>query len=375
MKNFFILIFLVLLFTGNIFYHVSAKGINVKKADGICEAEKSLTKIKKSDYDKIWIDPTLDYKYSLDADAGDSHQNSTWLKKIWEFQMAYRNAMELCAVGDLELCKEIIDHIKYISKSNKMLLNKYKNTDDHDYYEATLHNNFNLGHLMTAYGIAFQQLKVDDETHEFIGRSFKKAIKSNSRLKKNTSSYNNHNINSARAYALFGTIWEDKKSIELAKKSLKKYYKNLTKEGAIKAEAVRGVRALYYTGKSIGLVISILNILEDGGEIAWTKEDIDWVRKSVKFYIDASDDNMLIYKWAKKKKHNTKGNPKRQEMTHAQQEWVRPFVKRYSNSDPKLVSQILNQLHVKLYLTADKKKTGGMWLLVDTKCFYPIEGI
>ena len=147
------------------------------------------------------------------------------------------------------------------------------------------------------------------------------------------------------------------------------------KEGALRVEAIRGEMALAYTGKSITAVISILNILEDGGEQAWSQTELDWVAKAVDFYIDASNDHMKIYKWAKQKKHNKNGNPKYQKMTHNQQGWVRPFIQRYQDSHPELVAKIFEQKDVRRYLQKDARKTGDQWSAIDSKCFFKIVDI
>ena len=350
-----------------------ADGIDVERATGKCYSHDYLSKVDFNEYDKIWIDPTLDYKYSLDKDKAGVDQDSDWLKQNWHFHSIYRNAIELCATGDVESCNDIVEHTKFLAENKKMFKNKYFDTHGHDYYESTLFNNFSIAHVLTAYGVAIQKVEVDADTHDKIGKQFKKAIKSNNRLKNDGQKYvNNHHLVSARSFALYGTIFDDAKAIKKAKSLLNRYYKTMTKEGALKYEAVRGHRALFYTGKTITAVISILNILEDGGEQAWTDREIEWVAKAVEFYIDASEDNMKIYKWAKQKKHNKKGDAKIQQMTHNQKGWVRPFVQRYTATHPELVEKVLGQYHVGLYLQNDTRKNGDQWILVDTKCFYNI---
>ena len=350
---------------------VRADGIDVERATGKCYAHNSLSSLQLEDYNKIWIDPTLDYKYSLSKDTEGVDQDSVWLEKTWDYHYRFRNAIELCATGDTEACNDIVEHTKFLAENKKMFKNKYWDRDGHDFYESTIFNNFSIAHVLMAYGVALQKVDVDAGTHQMIGESFKKAIKSNSRLK-SESKINNHNLVSARTFALYGTIFDDARAVKKAQNLLKKYYKTITKEGALKYEAIRGHRALFYTGKTITAIISILNILEDGGEQAWTDQEVEWVAKAVNFYIDASDDNMKIYKWAKKKKHNKKGDPKVQEMTHNQQGWIRPFVQRYADTHPELVAKVLGQYHVELYLQNDTRKNGDQWILVDTKCFYNI---
>ena len=62
-----------------------ADGIDINRATGECYAHNSLSSIKLIDYDKIWLDPTLDYKYSLDKDKEGVDQDSVWLETVWKF--------------------------------------------------------------------------------------------------------------------------------------------------------------------------------------------------------------------------------------------------------------------------------------------------
>lgn len=351
---------------------VRADGIDVNRATGECSAHFGISSIQFADYDKIWLDPTLDYKYSLDKDTEGVDQDSDWLKTVWKFQGYYRQSMERCAKGETDICDKIIQHTEYLASGDKMLKNKYWNKDGYEFYESTIFNNHSISHILMAYGVAIQRVDVDAGTHQMIGESFKKAVKSNKRTYCSSckTKINNHHLSSARAFALYGTIFDDDKAVTTARKLLDKYYRVITKEGALSVEAVRGEQALSYTGKSITAVISILNILEDGGERSWSQAEVDWVAKAVAFYIDASNDNMKIYKWAKKKKHNKNGNPKYQKMSHNQQGWVRPFIQRYEQSHPELVAKILKQKDVRKYLQRDTDKTGDQWSAIDGKCFF-----
>ena len=356
---------------------VRADGIDVNRATGECSAQYGITTIQFADYDKIWLDPTLDYKYSLDKDTEGVNQDSGWLETVWKFQGLYRQSMERCAKGETDICDKIVEHTEYLASGDKMLKNKYWNKDGYDFYESTIFNNHSISHILMAYGVAIQKVDVDAGVHQMIGESFKKAVKSNKRTYCGSckTKINNHHLASARAFALYGTIFDDDKAVATARNLLNKYYKVMSKEGALRVEAIRGEMALAYTGKSITAVISILNILEDGGEQAWSQAEIDWVAKAVNFYIDASNDHMKIYKWAKQKKHNKNGNPKYQKMTHTQQGWVRPFIQRYQHSHPELVARILEQKDVKRYLQRDTDKTGDQWSAIDGKCFFKIAEI
>ena len=349
-----------------------ADGIDINRATGQCYAHTSLSSIKLIDYDKIWLDPTLDYKYSLEKDTKNVNQDSAWLKTVWKFHDIYRQSLEKCAKGETDICKKIVEHTEYLASGDKMLKNKYWNKDGHDFYESTLFNNHSISHILMAYGVAIQQIDVDADTHQMIGESFKKAVKSNKRTYCGSckTKINNHHLSSARAFALYGTIFDDDKAVATARSLLNKYYKTMTKEGALRFEAMRGHRALYYTGKTITIIISILNILEDGGEQAWTEQETAWVIKAVDFYIDASNDHMKIYKWAKQKRHNNKGDAKVQQMTHTQQGWVRPFVQRFESIHPELVAKILKQKDVRRYLQKDARKSGDQWSAIDSKCFF-----
>ena len=104
-----------------------ADGIDINRATGECYAHNSLSSIKLIDYDKIWLDPTLDYKYSLDKDKEGVDQDSVWLETVWKFHDIYRQSMERCAKGETDICKKIVEHTEYLASGDKMLKNKYWN--------------------------------------------------------------------------------------------------------------------------------------------------------------------------------------------------------------------------------------------------------
>ena len=113
-----------------------ADGIDINRATGECYAHNSLSSIKLIDYDKIWLDPTLDYKYSLDKDKEGVDQDSVWLETVWKFHDIYRQSVERCAKGETDICKKIVEHTEYLASGDKMLKNKYWNKDGHDFYES-----------------------------------------------------------------------------------------------------------------------------------------------------------------------------------------------------------------------------------------------
>jgi len=100
------------------------------------------------------------------------------------------------------------------------------------------------------------------------------------------------------------------------------------------------------------------------------------MNRAVNFYLDASLDNMLIYPWAKIKRHNKKGNPKKQEQNHYSNGWAPAFLYHYKDLYPATIEKTKANPYVQKFINKNlKKDAGSMWGLIDSKCIYPTKDI
>ena len=148
--------------------------------------------------------------------------------------------------------------------------------------------------------------------------------------------------------------------------------KNKTKVGALKHEAVRGSRGLFYHGRAYLAIFSIADTLEQAGISVYDNVFSDAINKSVNFYIDASADNKLIYKWAKKKKNND-GNPKVQEQANTGNSWVGMFINNLGDAYPDTVTKLYKSKTIqKNFFESVDDEDAGFWEGSDSECFYPV---
>ena len=348
---------------------VNASGFDIKRATGVCKANNSNLDFNLDTYNKTFINIKVrawDEKTDVEGKEGD------WENTMYFLMGAWSKAMEECAGGNKEVCKIIIEHTKYLADNNG--LKRGYSWDDYDYvFEATFFNNHAAGRVLAAYGTAIQQINIDSDVHKAIGKWAKKNVKSNNNLNKSKWKYTNHHLNYVRAIALYGSIWKDTKSLNKAKKVVLSIMKSITKEGALPLEAVRGVRGLYYQGRTLHGLFTTTDILYDAGIDLYTDKFNEDMNRAVNFYLDASLDNMLIYPWAKIKRHNKKGNPKIQEQNHYSNGWAPAFLYHYKDLYPATIEKTKANPYVQKFIKKNlKRDAGSMWGLIDSKCIYPI---
>ena len=366
MKKAILLIALGLLLSANAY----AGGFDIKRATGVCKANNSNLDFNLDTYNKTFINIKVriwDEKKDVEGKEGD------WEKTMYFLMDAWSKGMEECAGGNKEVCKIIIEHTKYLADNNG--LKRGYSWKDYDHvFEATFFNNHAAGHVLAAYGIAIQQINIDSDVHKAIGKWAKKIVKSNNNLNKGTWKYTNHHLNYVRALALYGGIWKDTKSLNKAKKVVLSIMKSITKEGALRLEAVRGVRGLYYHGKTLHGLFITTDILYDAGINLYTDKFNEDMNRAVNFYLDASLDNMLIYPWAKIKRHNKMGDPKIQEQTHYQNGWAPAFLYHYKDLYPDTIEKTKANPYIQKFVKKNLRSDvgSGMWGLIDSKCIYPI---
>ena len=364
MKKAILLIALGLLLSANAY----AGGFDIKRATGVCKANNSNLNFNLDTYNKTFINikvRTWDEKKDVAGEEDDLRKTMFFLNGAWS------KAMEECAGGNKEVCKIIIEHTNYLADNNG-LKRGYSWEDYDQVWEATFFNNHAASHVFAAYGIAIQQINIDSDVHKAIGKWAKKNVKSNNNLNKGKWKYTNHHLNYARAIALYGGIWKDTKSLDKAKKVVLSIIKSITKEGALPLEAVRGVRGLYYQGRTLHGLFITTDILYDAGIDLYTDKFNADMNRAVNFYLDASLDNMLIYPWAKIKRHNKKGDPKIQEQTHYQNGWAPAFLYHYKDLYPDTIEKTKANPYVQKLIIKNLKSDGSLWGLIDSKCIYPI---
>lgn len=342
----------------------------VKSEKGVCEASGSLDWVELADYDGLF------YSTKKRTDRGGSIDTSNdWYDGVYSMLNTWTGALENCAGNDYEECSRIIEHMTHLSEQKKTLFNWAGREDWDHIWESTFWNNTSLVVLLNAYKVATDRVEVPADVHSQIGAWTKKAVKSNKQLylANVNKSFNNHQLQWLRANALYGLLWNDSKALKVSEKGLNTFMKkNKTKEGALKFEAYRGSRGLWYHGRAYMAIFGIADTLEQAGIKVYDKDFNDALNKSVNFYIDASADNTLIYKWAKRKKSNN-GNYKIQEQGHTGNSWVGMFINNVGKDYPDTIKKLYDSETIQEhFFDSLSYADAGFWEVLDSECFYPV---
>ena len=367
-KGILILFFITYFWISALTNSASAGGINVDKAIGVCQAETSLSQVSLDLYKSHFIKMKV-RKWNESKDK--IQTQNQWEDNMYFLMDAWSSALEKCAGGDMDECNRIIEHTKYLA-DNKALRNRYSKTDYDFVWESKFFGNHGMSRILFAYSIAIQQVGTDTDTHTIIGKWAKKSVNSNNNLSMGEYGLTNHHLNFLRSLALYGLIWDDKKALKKAEKNIVKYITKINKDGILKNEAVRGHRGLYYTGRSLHAIFVIMDILYDADINLYVEEYNVILNRAVNFYLDASNDNKLIYPYAKKKRHNKLHDPKHQEQTYSQNAWAPAFIFHYKDIYPNTVAKIYDNDYVVEWFFYDVgRKDGSLWGIIDSKCFLP----
>ena len=252
----------------------------VKSEKGVCEASGSLDWVEYTDYDGLF------YSTKKRTDRGGSIDTSNdWYDGVYSMLNTWTGALENCAGNDYEECSRIIEHMTHLSEQKKTLFNWAGREDWDHIWESTFWNNTSLVVLLNAYKVATDRVEVPADVHSQIGAWMKKAVKSNKQLylANVNKSFNNHQLQWLRANALYGLLWNDDKALKVSEKGLNTFMKkNKTKEGALKFEAYRGSRGLWYHGRAYMAIFGIADTLEQAGIVVYDQDFKEIDRLNIK---------------------------------------------------------------------------------------------
>ena len=367
MKKIFLLILFTILFSNS---SVQAKSFNLDRATGECTATKK-NRFSNMDYDvykNTFIKLKLDFKF----ESGATYREEGLLKNIYWIETRFREASMSCLLGDKKICEKIVQHAKYLAE-NKAIMKNYGGPDNNDWYEATFINNHILSHVLFAYWVAKEKIPIEKKTNKLIKKWAIKSVKKND-VSRRPQGLNNHSLNSARSFILAGGIFEDEKLLSKGEKIFNKYldkeFKVLNdKHIVLPVEAARGSRAIFYTGRTLNIIMFLANLLKDSERDPFNKKFNDKIHKAVEFMLDSDLDNSLIYPWAKKNK-SAIGDYKKQIIDHPTYSWVPAYL--YAYKDSKLTEKIFANENVNKFIKNEKNKNfTARWALIDNKCVYP----
>ena len=216
-----------------------------------------------------------------------------------------------CSGGNIEACEHVKNTILNWAKANAA---KRTGPSDHEgrHWNDTLTVNLYVASpMLAAYSFAKQIISIPQEEDRIIKNWFKKIVKKNQHLLYGkTYDYggasgtpkraHNHALSSAIAHMQLGILIDNDKEFKKAFRNYESAIKYQRKDGSLPIEVRRGGRAMFYQGRAMNALAVIAIIAEHQGYNIW---ELDFKGKNyhnlVKFFIDFTENNELVFKYAK----------------------------------------------------------------------------
>ena len=306
-------IFFILLFFNSIISHADFKKIKKKAIVNNPEIIFSIPKNLKKCITKMYIEPKMNLvkpilKVEAPVGYGLDDRFDNALDK-------FSNFSHPCGGGNREACENVKRIILEWAKADAA---KRTGPSDHEgrHWNDTLTVNLYIASpMLAAYSFAKQAIDVPSEEDQIIKKWLKKIVKRNEHLmydqiyKKNTQASgvpkraHNHALSSAIAHMELGVLLNDEKLFRKAFKNFGAAIRYQRKDGSLPIEVRRGGRAMFYQGRAMNALAVIAIIAENQGYNIW---DYEYKEKNyhnlVKFFIDFTENNEIVFKYAKEMK-------------------------------------------------------------------------
>jgi poly(beta-D-mannuronate) lyase len=253
--------------------------------------------------------------------------------------------------------------------------------------------------MMAAYSFVKQVIDVTGAEDKIIKDWFKKIVKKNEHLMFKYSNYksgsgaagtpkraHNHALSSAISHMQLGVLLKEDKLFRTAFKNFEAAIKYQREDGSMPIETRRGGRAMFYQARAMNALAVIAILAENQGYNVW---DYKYKGKNyhniVKFFIDFTENNEIVFKYAKSMKHpGPAKNYKKQDLNSRSSSnwgWLYAYASRYPDHENvqrlKEWSQDKSKLNsyqwdiVHHYLNIGNKPFGSAsWTVVEANCHF-----
>ena len=311
----------------------------------------------------------------------------------------FENFKRPCGGGNVEACENVKRVILDWAKADAA---QRKGPSDHEakHWNDTLTINLYIASpMMAGYSFAKQRITVPDEEDKIIKDWFKKIVKKNQHLmyelklyKQGTQaagvprSAHNHALSSAISHMQLGILLNDNKLFKKAFRNYENAIRYQRKDGSMPIETRRGGRAIFYQGRAMTALTTIAIIAENQGYNIW---DYEYKGKNfhniVKFFIDFTENNEIVFKYAKEMKAPGPAKDyKRQDVnstSSSQWGWLYAYASRYPNHENiqrlkqwSVNYKDLNNYQRKIISNFDNilKRNAGTssWTVVEPRCHF-----
>ena len=304
-----------------------------------------------------------------------------------------------CSGGNIEACINVKKVILDWANANAAKRTGPSDGEGRHWNDTLTVNLYTASPMMAAYSFAKQTINISEEEDEIIKEWFKKIVKKNKHLMYNYSNYksgsgavgtaksaHNHALSSAISHMQLGILLGDDKLFRTAFKNFKAAIKYQRKDGSMPIETRRGGRAIFYQARAMNALAVIAILAENQGYNIW---DYDYKGKNyhniVKFFIDFTENNEIVFKYAKSMKHpGPAKNYKKQDLNSRSSSnwgWLYAYVTRFPDHENvqrlKKWSQNKSNLNsyqwdiVHHYLNIKKRPfSSASWTVVEPNCHF-----
>ena len=357
----------------------------------------SIKKDKKKCVTDLYISPDINYvrpvlKVEAPSGYGLDNRFDHALSKFQDFSFP-------CGGGNVDACKNVKRVILEWAKANAAQRTGPSNGEGRHWNDTLTVNLYIASPMMAAYSFAKQVINISEVEDKIIKDWFKKIVKKNKHLMYEYSNYksgsgatgtpkraHNHALSSAISHMQLGILLNDNKLFRTAFKNFEAAIKYQRKDGSMPIETRRGGRAMFYQGRAMNALAVIAILAENQGYNIW---DYDHKGKNyhniVKFFIDFTENNEIVFKYAKSMKHpGPAKNYKKQDLESRSSSnwgWLYAYASRFPNHENvqrlKKWSKDKSNLNsyqldiVNHYLNIGKRPFGwASWTVVEPNCHF-----
>ena len=311
----------------------------------------------------------------------------------------FENFKRPCGGGNVEACKHVKRVILDWAKADAAQRIGAANHEAKHWNDTLTVNLWIASPMMAGYSFAKQRITIPQDEDKIIKEWFKKIVKKNQHLMYELNKYkqgtqaagvprsaHNHALSSAISHMQLGILLNDNKLFRKAFKNYEYAIKFQRKDGSMPIETRRGGRAMFYQGRAMTALTAIAVIAENQGYNIW---DYDHKGKNfhniVKFFIDFTENNEIVFKYAKEMKAPGPAKDyKKQDVnvsSSSQWGWLYAYASRYPNHEN--IQRLkqwstnykdLNNYQRKIISNFDNilKRNAGTssWTVVEPRCHF-----
>ena len=311
----------------------------------------------------------------------------------------FENFKRPCGGGNIEACENVKRVILDWAKANAA---QRTGPSDHEakHWNDTLTVNLWIASpMMAGYSFVKQIMTVTEEEDQIIKDWFKKIVKKNQHLMYKLKKYkqgtqaigvprsaHNHALSSAISHMQLGILLNDNKLFKKAFRNYEAAIRYQRKDGSMPIETRRGGRAMFYQARAMTALTTIAIIAENQGYNIWDYEHKGKnFHNIVKFFIDFTENNEIVFKYAKEMKAPGPAKDyKRQDLDGSSSSnwgWLYAYASRFPNHKNiqrlkqwSSNSKDLNNYQRKIISNFDNvfKRNAGTssWTVVEPRCHF-----